>query len=501
MEDQFGTLSVDIKKPAMLCAPTNKENEEPGAETHGEYLTCYKAKARTPFTRVSPVYVANQFGPETLDAIKVVEVCVLSVLNPSTIVTPTPTPTPTETTTSTPEPTVTPTPEDTPEGTPTETATPTATLTVEPTATETVTPGPGTPTPTETQTPVLTATPSTTRTPTPTRTRTPTPTPTLTATLTRTPTPTRTRTVTPTPTVTVTPTATATPINRVCSIGGSNSRVALQFRDVPILGDLRAIGSLSGNQTLSFGLLDGNGVRPIAIPAGSITFDPIVISIPFSDPVRICVTATGTDGVGKIDCDGGEPNLNVTTRQDHNTSNPPSGGGLPQDPECDDTRPQPDGSTSTACLESSVTGCNAGDFHLGVCNSPLDYVESTTFTSGHVRAVEYLTIRQVSNEGPDSQQCTGDDTYGPPANVRVFFTTGTARATIFDANNVGGNLIDQGASGCDCTTQVTGVPKACSQITGASGDLDNLRMVGGFAVLDLDSTAGDAAVTIEAECL
>lgn len=118
-----------------------------------------------------------------------------------------------------------------------------------------------------------------------------------------------------------------------------------------------------------------------------------------------------------------------------------------------------------------------------------------------MRLTEYVTIRQVSNVGGDGRQCTGDDTYGPPANVRVFFTTGTARATVFDANAVANATLDQGAPGCEgCVTQVTGDGRACNQITGGSGSLNNLMLVSAFAVLDLDATVGDAAVTIQAEC-
>lgn len=502
-DDQFGTLTVDVKKPTALCVPTDKENEEPGAENHAEHLTCYKAKARSTFTRVSPAYLNNQFGPETLDAIKPAEVCVPSQLNPSTVATVTPTHTVTPTPTFTDVATATPVASPTETPTATVAETPSATITASPTETPTATGMTATPTPvlTATTTPVLTATPTRTATVTPTRT--PTPTRTQTPLPTRTATPTGTTTLTATPTPTVTPTATATPFARTCSIGGAESLVALQFKGVPFLGNLRATGPLTGTETFLFDALNGgNGTRLVSVPAGAIHFDPLVINIPFSSPVKICVTPTGPDGGGFIDCDGGEPLLNVTSRQDHSTNGAPGpNGGLPQDPQCDDTRLQPDGSTSSTCLESSVTPCSANALHPGTCNSPLDYVEAGTFASGHLRVVQYLTIRQVSNNGPDGIQCTADDVYGTPANVRVFFTTGTARTTIFDANNSADSLIDHQASGCsNCTTQVTGAPRACNNITGSNGNVNNLKLVGAFPVLDLDGTAGDAAVTIEAKC-
>ena len=352
-----------------------------------------------------------------------------------------------------------------------------------------------------TPTPTVTAPPTVT----PTQTgATTTPTPTVAPTVTVIPTPTPTFTVAPTAirTTTPTPTATASPIVRTCTIGGANSFVALQFRDTP-LGDLRLQGALSGTQQLGFGGLDGaTSERPIAVPASSMTFDPVQLPVPIGQPVRVCLTATGIDGTGKIDCNGGAAALDITTRVDHSTNAAPgSNGGSPQDPECDDTAVAPDGERSEACRESMVSTCNVTNRHPGTCNGPLAYVESGTFASGDVRLVEYVTIRQVSNVGPDGQQCTGDDTYGPPASVRVFFTTGTARATVFDANGVANALLDQGAPGCEaCVTQVTGDGRACNQITGGSGSLDNLMLVSTFAVLDLDGTVGDAAVTIQAEC-
>jgi hypothetical protein len=270
---------------------------------------------------------------------------------------------------------------------------------------------------------------------------------------------------------------------------------------VPIFGNLRLTGALTGSQTLQFGQPDGNGVRPVTVPASSIVFNPIVINPPIGSAIRICVFPSGPDGSGKIDCDGGEPNLNVTVRQDHNTNNAPgSNGGLPQDPECNDTRTAPDGGISNACLESAVTTCNSSDPHMGSCNSPQEWVESGTFTSGHLRVVEYLQLRQVSNVGGDGQQCTGDDTYSSTTDLRVFLTTGTARSTIYDAKNSSNSLIDHMAAGqCpSCVTQVAGAPRACALVD--STGVASMKMVAAFPALDLDSTAGDGAVTIEANC-
>jgi hypothetical protein len=314
-------------------------------------------------------------------------------------------------------------------------------------------------------------------------------------------------TITATPTVTPTTGATPTPIDRVCTIGGPTSLVALQFKNVPLFGNLRATGSLTGSQTFRFGAEDPvTGVRPVTVLASSIDFDPVVIPIPIVGNQMLCVESAGIDGTGKIDCNGGEANLNLQTKQDHNTFVAPgSNGGLPVDPECNDTRTAPDGAISTACLETAMGTCNATNAHPGICNSPLEYTESATFGSGDSRITETLLLKQVTNVGMDGIQCTSDDTYGTVSNVRVFFTTGLARATVYDAKNVSNSLLDHmtgtGTLGCaNCITQVPGAPKACSAITPPAGNMTGFKIAGAIPVLDLNATAGDAAVTIEATC-
>lgn len=437
VSDQFGALSLNILKPKKLCVATNKSNEEPGAETHTEHLICYQAKLVSGFTPVR-AYTANQFGNETLDVKKPIEVCVPAQVNPG-LATPTPTQTPNITPTVTPTSTAA-------TATPTLSATPTPTFTV--------------------------ANP-----------------------------PTATKTATPTATKTPTPTVTATPISRVCTIGGVDSKISLQIKNAPLIGNVRVSGALSGSQTLQFGGQDANGVRQVTIPAGSIVFDPIVITPPVGDPVRVCVTSAGIDGTGKVDCNGGEPNIDLVVRADHSTNGAPApSGGLPQDPECNDTRVDPDGNQTDACLETAVGTCNPNSPHVGTCNSPTEYVETGTFVSGDFRVAETLTLRLVSDVGVDGQQCTGDDTYSAPANLRAFLTTGDAKAVIYDTNNVQNNLMDHITAGCsNCITQVTGAPRTCSNITG-SGGVKNLKLVGALPVIDIDASVGDAGVNIEIVC-
>jgi hypothetical protein len=221
----------------------------------------------------------------------------------------------------------------------------------------------------------------------------------------------------------------------------------------------------------------------------------------------VCVTNAGIDGVGKVDCNGGDPNINYQARVDHDTTGAPAAtGGFPQDPECNDTRTDPNGGTSSACLESSVSTCNPNHPHLGLCNSPTEFVESGTFPNGGLRLAETLTLRLVSDIGPDNIQCTNDDTYSNPATLTTFLTTGTARATIYDTNGISNNLMDDHvigsppASYCsNCTTQVTGATKTCAQMVGSQG-LKDLKLVGALPVVDIDPSVGDAGVNIEVTC-
>lgn len=77
--DQFQQPTLyDMVKPTRLCAPVNKENESPGAETHTAHLMCYQVKAargQPKHLRVPNIYTNNQFGPELLDTTKEEELC------------------------------------------------------------------------------------------------------------------------------------------------------------------------------------------------------------------------------------------------------------------------------------------------------------------------------------------------------------------------------------------------------------------------------------------
>lgn len=82
IEDQFGPMTVTVLRPRRLCLPTNKNNEEPGAETHPDHLMCYQIKQTSlpRFVTAPGLFTNNQFGSERLDAKNPAELCVPTVL-------------------------------------------------------------------------------------------------------------------------------------------------------------------------------------------------------------------------------------------------------------------------------------------------------------------------------------------------------------------------------------------------------------------------------------
>jgi len=90
--DQFENITVLLKKPQLLCAPTNKiippdqDGEDPTAPFHPDHLLCYKAKSQTRFGTLG-VTLDNQFGPDQASLIHRREFCVPSLKNPPTTTT------------------------------------------------------------------------------------------------------------------------------------------------------------------------------------------------------------------------------------------------------------------------------------------------------------------------------------------------------------------------------------------------------------------------------
>jgi hypothetical protein len=100
--DQFETVTVTLTKPVRLCAPANKNGEDPSAPLHPDHLLCYKTRSETRFGTLD-ASVANQFGAD--DDLRLIhrrELCVPSVKNPGSSTTTTPTTSTTTTTAQSP---------------------------------------------------------------------------------------------------------------------------------------------------------------------------------------------------------------------------------------------------------------------------------------------------------------------------------------------------------------------------------------------------------------
>jgi hypothetical protein len=80
ISDQFRpTQTFTVVKPKRLCNPVDKNGE--GIKKQTRHLTCYKVKpavGEPPFVRVNGTQVTSQFGSESVDVIKELELCVPS---------------------------------------------------------------------------------------------------------------------------------------------------------------------------------------------------------------------------------------------------------------------------------------------------------------------------------------------------------------------------------------------------------------------------------------
>jgi hypothetical protein len=81
VQDQFGTSTVRVVKPLKLCVAANKNNE--GVPDPSSRLMCYHVTASPRFQQPGPVFVNDQFGPDTLSRLTHVdELCVPSTTSP-----------------------------------------------------------------------------------------------------------------------------------------------------------------------------------------------------------------------------------------------------------------------------------------------------------------------------------------------------------------------------------------------------------------------------------
>ncbi len=258
---------------------------------------------------------------------------------------------------------------------------------------------------------------------------------------------------------------------------------------------------MSGMFQLVFGAMDTEGRRIVTIPASSLSFGPVVCNLANLQTTTICVESRGTDGTGVIDCGGGSPHYNFFLAVDHNTNDSPkSTGGFAKDSTCAATYQDPvTGELWQACREQTGGSCNLNNLHPGVCNSPYHPSYGGNSPAGGLTVRLPLRLKNVAQATGDPCDGVGD-TYNVTTEFTAFLTTGTARGTVYDANNFD-RKIDHGAS-CyrgSCVTEVAGIP-----VTAFGADpqasVAGTKLVTALTVLDLHSIAGDTVATVEVQC-
>jgi hypothetical protein len=77
--DQFGTMTVDAKKPVSLCAPAEKDGSM--VLNPAGFLTCYKVKTVPPRPTVgATIFVLDDFGLQAIAVTRPTELCLPSVV-------------------------------------------------------------------------------------------------------------------------------------------------------------------------------------------------------------------------------------------------------------------------------------------------------------------------------------------------------------------------------------------------------------------------------------
>ena len=71
LDDRFGPGVVDLKKLKRICAPADKNGEDPTASSDPDHLGAFTIKQRSPrFLPIKGVIVENQFGKQTMNVVK-----------------------------------------------------------------------------------------------------------------------------------------------------------------------------------------------------------------------------------------------------------------------------------------------------------------------------------------------------------------------------------------------------------------------------------------------
>jgi cysteine-rich repeat protein len=78
--DEFGTVTVDVKRPVRLCVPVDKQGE--GIDDPTAHLMCYEVRlpSKAPFAPAGTVFIQNQFGADRFEAARPRELCIPATL-------------------------------------------------------------------------------------------------------------------------------------------------------------------------------------------------------------------------------------------------------------------------------------------------------------------------------------------------------------------------------------------------------------------------------------
>ena len=83
LSDRFGSRSATVRSPIDLCAPADKNGEDPEAADSPDFLTSYKISISGPFQQLTGVSAENQFGPVSLNVKKPKVLLVPTAVSPT----------------------------------------------------------------------------------------------------------------------------------------------------------------------------------------------------------------------------------------------------------------------------------------------------------------------------------------------------------------------------------------------------------------------------------
>jgi hypothetical protein len=275
--------------------------------------------------------------------------------------------------------------------------------------------------------------------------------------------------------------------------GAPGSRVIEIQRDgestVPMLGE--------GYLPLVIGAPDlVTDITSVRLPRERLSLPPV----PVPNVGYLCIQPSG-DGLGSLDCNGGNMGGTVTTTQDHHVDelqDPACALGCREGATCQ--RIWVEGPHQTACPGECVEDVCVGGFNegrpctddiqcrpidcsggrYGVCNGPLQTAYTGASRPGEMHINLPVRMTLAREVGIDGVQCTLDDVnIATNLDAVIRLTTGVQDTTIFDSDNsVGIGLI----------AQRSGAPFDCESLR--AGVVQGAELLGVLPFLDLPTPVG-----------